>query len=224
MDISNKTLGLLLVAAIVVSVGGTLMSLNQLETISPTGLATTGSGTVTLAIESYVAIVVDDNTIDFGTCQLVSTGNTLFNSTLDDTAANGANNSLCSGGEILTFPSNITIRNSGTLDANLTFNASIAAGNANGTDMFGTAGSSWYYVFSEDAGDPCDDGTGVLTSAWTEVTGATTNNLAACTNFTIASKAGAPSSVLAFDFAAVVAPGSTNTDTLDLTFEAIAAS
>ncbi|MCF7799319.1 hypothetical protein K9M74_05445, partial [Candidatus Woesearchaeota archaeon] len=81
MDISNKTLGLLLVAAIVVSVGGTLMSLNQLESVSPTGFATTGSGTVDLDIGSYVAIVVDDTAINFGTCTLVDTGNTLFNST-----------------------------------------------------------------------------------------------------------------------------------------------
>jgi len=221
MDISNKTLGLLLVAAIVVSVGGTLMSLNQLETISPTGLATTGSGTVTLAIESYVAIVVDDNTINFGTCQLVSTGNTLFNSTLDDTASNGANNSLCTGGEIVTFPSNITVRNTGTLDAAITFNASVSAGNLNGSTMFGTTLSSVRYLIEEDAENPC---TGTLATEWSLITGATSIDQPMCTNFTTAQNNNGVDSVLSFDFFASVAPGSTNTNPVTITFEAIEAS
>jgi len=68
MDISNKTLALFLLGAIVVSLGGTIMSLNKLGDISSVGLVTQ-TGTVNLAIESSLSITTQDrDTINFGTC------------------------------------------------------------------------------------------------------------------------------------------------------------
>lgn len=219
MDISNKTLGLLLVAAIVVSVGGTLVSLNKLETVSPTGLATSDTGVVTLSIDQYISIIVEDDSIDFGLCTLEDSGLTLFNSSV----AGGYNNSNCDG-PAASAVSNITIRNAGTLDANLILNASVGGVTANGDALFGTDDSEWFYQIVPDAGTPCA-GTLANSGGWYTIANllANTTILPICTNFTIASKnAGSNTSVLAFYFAADVGQGASNLDPLDLVFEGIA--
>lgn len=69
MENTNKTLALLLVAAIVVSLGGTMISLEKLGQISITGKATT-SGTATIEINSTYIVDLTDNTIDFGSGSL----------------------------------------------------------------------------------------------------------------------------------------------------------
>jgi len=63
MDLSNKSLALLLVAAIVVSLGGTLISLNKLNQQGATGLA---AGEVNLTITSNTSCNIDTN-VTFGT-------------------------------------------------------------------------------------------------------------------------------------------------------------
>jgi hypothetical protein len=219
MDISNKTLGLLLVAAIVVSVGGTLVSLNKLETVSPTGLATSDTGVVTLSIDQYISIIVDDDSIDFGLCTLEDSGLTLFNSSV----AGGYNNSNCDGPAAAAV-SNITIRNAGTLDAQLILNATVGGATANGGNLFDTVDSEWFYQIVPDAGTPCA-GTLANSGNWYTITNGlgSTTNLPVCTNFTIASKnLGSDTSVLAFYFAADVGEGARNTNTLDLVFEGVA--
>ena len=67
-EISNKTLVMLLVAAIVVSLGGTLISLNKLSGLGSGvyGFATSQTGTANLTIESEVAIYANDGLINFG--------------------------------------------------------------------------------------------------------------------------------------------------------------
>ncbi len=65
MENTNKTLALLLVAAIVVSLGGTMISLEKLGQISTTGKATT-TGTSTINISSTYIVDLTDTTIDFG--------------------------------------------------------------------------------------------------------------------------------------------------------------
>jgi hypothetical protein len=72
MDETNKTLALLLVAAIVVSLGGTIVSLNKigqfegLVDITGRQVTDTSTGTVQLNLTSDTAITVTRNTIDFG--------------------------------------------------------------------------------------------------------------------------------------------------------------
>jgi len=111
MDISNKTLGLLLVAAIVVSVGGTFFSLDKLDGFSTTGYATDGTGAVNLSINTSVSIKMNDSVIDFGTCTIPSGGAT-FSS--NNTAAS-ANNTYCNG----TFPDLMTVENDGNTNADV---------------------------------------------------------------------------------------------------------
>src|SRR4030066_277530 len=62
MDLSNKSLALLLVAAIIISLGGTMISLNKLNEMGVTGLV---PGQVTLAITSNMSCNVDSN-VSFG--------------------------------------------------------------------------------------------------------------------------------------------------------------
>ncbi len=210
MDISNRTLGLLLVAAIVVSVGGTLMSLNQLETISPTGFASSDTGTVTLTITQTASLTLDDDTIDFGSCTTDTEATfTTYNGSL---AAAGENNSLCSNS--VGLPDSMTIRNSGTVDISVTMNAS-----ANGSTLFNSPSSKWYYSMSNGAGTSCN---GTLQSSWTAVDDPL-NNLAVCDQLLTYSRNGDTASTVVFDFGAHVAMGGYNAaTTLDLIFEATA--
>ncbi len=72
MDISNKSLALILVAAIVVSLGGTLVSMNRLNQFSMpmsgvTGFASYDTGEANLTISGKITISIeDDQVIDFG--------------------------------------------------------------------------------------------------------------------------------------------------------------
>ncbi len=65
-DISNRTLALFLVSAIVVSLGITVYSLNILTQGSITGRATTQPGNVTVSIQDATSIRLYKSTVDFG--------------------------------------------------------------------------------------------------------------------------------------------------------------
>lgn len=73
MSVSNKTLSILLLAAIVVSLGGTFISLNRLGTLPMTGYQAFGenaTGTINLSVQERVEITLENRSIDFGDCQL----------------------------------------------------------------------------------------------------------------------------------------------------------
>jgi hypothetical protein len=100
MEMSNKSLALLLVIALVISLGGTLISLTKISEIRQvkplpqkivTGL-TTGAGKVEVTLGSLTACNVDTN-VSFGTG--MPTG-TLILSTADDTGANASGFNNCS--------------------------------------------------------------------------------------------------------------------------------
>lgn len=69
-DISNKTLAILLIAAMVVSLGGTILSLNRLSVFRTPAQQITGygagTGTANLSITQDTTIEVFVNIIDFG--------------------------------------------------------------------------------------------------------------------------------------------------------------
>ncbi len=124
MDISNRTLGLLLVAAIVVSIGSTFFMLNSI-TSAPgfTGYATdNASGDVKLALNSTVSITTPDSTIDFGTCRL----NTSASSGYTDYDSNVSYPSLCSNASVTNFAQEwnttdyLLVENDGGIDVNIT--------------------------------------------------------------------------------------------------------
>lgn len=89
-DVSNKTIAFLLVATIIVSLGGTFVSLSVMNTRffssglgSVTGMAIVPNGTVNLTIESVACIQFSSSNIDFGTGSLVEGETNCTLSTLD---------------------------------------------------------------------------------------------------------------------------------------------
>ena len=65
-EISNRTLAILLVVAIAISLGGTILSLDKLGQISmPTGAAT-DTGTATINVTSQASIIFKVTSVDFG--------------------------------------------------------------------------------------------------------------------------------------------------------------
>ena len=66
MEISNKTLALFLVGAIVVSLAGTIVSLNKLNSLSTTGFVT-DTGTANLSVSTLTSIKFAIDAVDFGT-------------------------------------------------------------------------------------------------------------------------------------------------------------
>jgi hypothetical protein len=171
MDMSNKSLALLLVAAIVISLGGALVSLNQLQKGGPVGLAT---GKVNVSITTNVSCNIDSN-VSFG-----SSGQVLVTTTLSTNSSNSGTyndcttNAACSG---------MAINNTGNVNVNVTFNASAA-----GATFLGTADSDFTYntyngtgVNSSGYPDPgCKE---ILPGAWATVPTAATE---ICNNLTFA--------------------------------------
>ncbi|MBN1503330.1 hypothetical protein JW930_07360 [Candidatus Woesearchaeota archaeon] len=71
-DISNRTLALLLIIALVISFGGTIVSLNRLSKISlpgivpTTGRGTTEYGSTNITVLNALSIRLVENSVDFG--------------------------------------------------------------------------------------------------------------------------------------------------------------
>jgi hypothetical protein len=143
MDLSNKTLGLLLVAAIVISIGGTIISLNRLDAVSTTGLVTQ-NGTVVLTVDDLLSITLADNIIDFGSCTINGAqGWSYVNS---NSSAAGYNNTECTNSGAL--PDYLVVENNGNVDANLTLQS-----NVSGIDFFNAATSNVTFYVENVSGD-----------------------------------------------------------------------
>ncbi len=135
MDISNKTLAMFLVAAIVVSVAGTIVSLNKLDSVSYTGFATSMTGNVSVTVASQLSITTaDSDTINFGSCTPQSGADSVINS--EDTQDTP---SVCTGFSA----TNISVRNDGNVNANVTINASDRGEAHGGTFINGASDNSW---------------------------------------------------------------------------------
>lgn len=120
-DLSNKSLALLLLAAMVVSLGGTFLVLNKNSSM-PTGYASsTGTGTVQLSVASTLSITTaDNNAIDFGTCTPASGAGVVANVTsdiLENTTA------ICT----MSTLDNISVRNDGNINVTVKLQTSACA-------------------------------------------------------------------------------------------------
>ena len=170
MDISNKTLALLLLAAMVVSLGGTIISVSQISDLQ-TGMATTPTGNVDLNVQGALSITTDDaNQINFGDCTPLSGENGVINS------EQGKNTTtVCSGNGNL--PSNISVRNNGNVDANVTIQAD-DVGEAHGGSFIpsNSSGASELRYKTADSGVSGNQGgcTGTLQTSYTNITTAGT--------------------------------------------------
>ncbi|HDP73789.1 MAG TPA: hypothetical protein ENN46_02410 [Candidatus Woesearchaeota archaeon] len=118
----NKGIVTLLVAAIVVSVGSTLISLDRLSAIGGiTGFATVQQGTVIFNVNETLSITLLENTVDFGECILnISTGGIIqYDSDVVYGNLNNAYN--CTG--LSTGDEYMLLENSGNIDASINISA-----------------------------------------------------------------------------------------------------
>ena len=125
MDLSNKTLAFLLVVAIVISLGGTIVSLNKLNKITVTGLATqyNTSGTTNFSLQSSVSIIFRVANVNFGTGYVNANGTGCDITTNATSGWNTTGN--CLGG--LTNASPFIIENNGNVNVSLGLNSSANA-------------------------------------------------------------------------------------------------
>ena len=170
MDLSNKSLALLLVAAIIISLGGTMISLNKLNEMGVTGLV---PGQVTLAITSNMSCNVDSN-VSFG-----SGGQPASSITLSTTKSNVAYNFTdCTSGNAC---KGIQINNTGNVNIKVNFSS-----NVDGASLLGgshIAGDFNYTAINGTAETvPTESGcvgTGTNMGTWAAVP---TTNTSICTN------------------------------------------
>ena len=123
-QISNKTLTFLLLAAIVISITGTILNINRVNQLIPqmtliTGMASsTGTGMVNVSVAGTTSITALDSQINFGSCSPAT--DVGCNVTSNASAAQCS----CTSGN---WPDNITIKNDGNRNINVTVQASVLA-------------------------------------------------------------------------------------------------
>ncbi len=133
-EISNKTLAVLLIVAIALSLGGTLVSLNRLSSVvrgpSITGFATsTGTGTTNVTILSTGSIRFAVNNLDFGVGAVNTTGGNQVCSLASGTASGSKDpSSKCINFSAEATLKSLQIENDGNLNlsVNLTSNKNAA--------------------------------------------------------------------------------------------------
>jgi hypothetical protein len=171
MDMSNKSLALLLTAAIVISLAGTIISLNKLNEYEITGFA---AGQVNITLSNLTQCTIDTN-VDFGSGTPTSLTNI---TTHTDNSATGFNNCVtnnaCGNGT--------QINNSGNTNLNVSFtsvNASVFLGDPTAPNAYfnyrvynGTLKSGTY--------PGCTSGT-LGSQVWVSIA-AIANNYSLCTN------------------------------------------
>ena len=152
MDISNKILAAFLLAAIVVSLAGTIISVNKIGDLSTTGFAT-ADGTASLEILEVLDITTEDSSsIGFGNCEIDSGADLVLDSTEDNAGVHGACDEYSS--EV------IAIRNAGNQRAAVTVQASDVGEAHNGTFLTSESGISYlaYKVNNAGVGSGNDGG------------------------------------------------------------------
>jgi hypothetical protein len=172
-DISNKTLGVFLLAAMVVSLGGFIVAFNHLDTV--TGRATTDTGTTNFSINSTLSVSFTNNKVDFGTgvvnptgngsCTLNTTGPGMLNG---GTNGVGTTNPDCIGFNNSLQP--LRIQNQGTQNVTLNMTFSQTAS----TFIGGTTPSFTYRTSWNETSTSCKTGLNGNVSV-TEVAAANTN-------------------------------------------------
>lgn len=145
MEITNKTLAMFLVAAIVVSLAGTIISLNKLGRISTTGFATSDTGTASLYVNSTTEIFFAVDAVNWGEGYVnVTAGAPLF-CTLDS-------ETLVSTG-CVRFTANdvgLVLENDGNTYPSISLKAT-----QNGTTMFTDASANLSYRVINNESNSC---------------------------------------------------------------------
>jgi hypothetical protein len=139
MDMSNKSLALLLVAAIVISLGGTIISLNKITGTDITGRAAQRSGYVNVTINTNGSCIIDNN-VNFGS------GKPTTNMTLSTDVNNNGGGFTCDGSVAGTgLCWGLLINNTGNVKLNISMNSSV-----NGTGLLGGTHSEYDFTWTVD--------------------------------------------------------------------------
>jgi hypothetical protein len=171
MEISNNRLAVILLIAVIISIGGTIVSLNKLNTLgkikTTTGLVTVNStGTTLLNISSVTSIRFSINTVDFG-AGAVNTTLGFNNCTLSINGSSTISKTGCAGfnDDNPSATDTFIIINDGNNFLNVTLNAS-----ANATDFIGGNASvvAFQYALGENESGSCS-GYSVSFPGWTDV-------------------------------------------------------
>ena len=154
-EVSNKTLAALLVVAVVVSLGGSLLALNKINAIGPTARAATTSGTTSLNIQSQVIVNVTQTSVDFGNV-------TVYGGTYDDyctldSVAGGVGTCNATATDGTSADGSFVFENIG----NVNINVSVKAG-ASATSFIGSTSAEYNWKCRSKT----STGTAVI-SAWT---------------------------------------------------------
>ncbi len=128
-EISNKTLAVLLVMALAISLVGTLISLDRIGRMGVTGAATSGTGAVNLTVSITAAITLINNTVFWGSGYVngttITSNCSLDTSTLVPERGRASTGGL-GGGGCVDFSGNIdgiVLENSGNTDLIVYFNS-----------------------------------------------------------------------------------------------------
>jgi hypothetical protein len=202
MGISNKTLAVLLVFSMVVSLSGTMIFLSQ-GPAPGTGFATTSedTGTVQYAIGASVAINFSTATINFGTgaveggyenCTLQTNGTDYGSDCIDfDNVHHG-----------------LILENIGNSDANVSIEFDSAA-----ADFIGASSAFYFEANTDNESSAC--GAGLAYTTWESVVAY--SNFTVCENFSSGTDAGYADDELEIDVKLVIDDQITGSSTATVT-------
>jgi len=161
MDISNKSVAFLLVVAIVISLGGTIFSLNKLNQLGFTGLAFSNSpqGTANLTVNSSLVLTFVVSNVDFGTGYTNDSGAGMEHCVMDTNGS--ANSADCIGFNSGVSP--FVLRNDGNKDLNVSISA-----NKNATTFLGGTNPVFQF-FVEDNGTESGSCSSPQQTVWTDM-------------------------------------------------------
>ena len=168
-EISNRLIAMLLIVALVASVGGTFISLHRIAAIGgydATGFVITQTGIANLSIQAYLSIVINDtgDEVQFGACQVYSGSYLTI-----DTSTLTASSTNCSGltTQAVLDGMELSLTNDGNQDANVTISSNSTA---NGTFIAGRF-PAFKYKTDNGTGNPgCFKGLGAVNPLVTSYT------------------------------------------------------
>lgn len=176
-EVSNKTLAILVVAAIVVTLGGTMLVLRTGPSAQLTGLVTDQTGTAQINVSTVVDIELEDQLIDFGTGHVNDSAtdhNCIMNT--EGGAIDAQEENDCNG-EWATKNDFMWIQNEGNVPISLTVTSSEdASGFITGSSPSFQVKSIVDHLASDSQGDDTADSCtgGAALNTYTELSGAIT--------------------------------------------------
>jgi hypothetical protein len=181
MDISNKTLAMFLIAAMVISLTGTLVSLTRINQLGVTGAATdSDEGFANLTIQTQASLEFTKNAIDWGTGRVNTSGGNQYCNLSTDGPGSDADDAMCHGftytGTANSADGHFVLNNTGNVNfstVNLTSNKF-----AN-TFITGTTPSLQFKAAAYQ-GTPCS---GAVAPATYTIMNTTNNGTTICSNF-----------------------------------------